>query len=80
MAVDDFTRAAMALSSDERALLAGELLSSLEPTRTEDPAEIETAWATESERRARQVLDGEVDGHELAPVLDRIRRRLHAEG
>jgi putative addiction module component (TIGR02574 family) len=49
----------MALSPDERAALAHELLASLETER--DPG-VDEAWAAEITRRAERVLAGESRG------------------
>ena len=46
----------------ERADPAAELLASLDDAATEDPAEVEAAWAAETERRARRVMTGETPG------------------
>lgn len=52
----------MALPAEERADLAAELLASLDDTASEDPAEVEAAWAAEIDRRARRVIAGETAG------------------
>jgi hypothetical protein len=54
-------REALALPIDERADVAAELLASLDGTET-DVAEVEAAWASEIERRARRVLAGDSSG------------------
>jgi putative addiction module component (TIGR02574 family) len=53
----ELLREALALPVDERADVAAELLASLDDG-SEDPAEVEAAWAAEIERRARRVLAG----------------------
>ena len=63
---------ALQLSLEERADVAAELLASLEPA----DAEIEAAWATEIERRARRVLAGESSGTVWAEVRARIEANL----
>lgn len=57
----DLLREALALPVDERADVAAQLLASLddEDIATED---IEAAWATEIEKRARRVLSGQSEG------------------
>ena len=64
---------ALQLSLEERADVAAELLASLD-----EPAdsEIEAAWATEIERRARRVLAGESSGTAWAEVRARIEANL----
>lgn len=67
-------REALALPIDERADVAAELLASLDGTETDD-AEVEAAWASEIERRARRVLAGDSSG---IPWED-VRRRAEAD-
>jgi putative addiction module component (TIGR02574 family) len=55
-------REALTLPVDERASLAAELLASLDVDIVDDPAEVEAAWATEIESRARRVMAGESQG------------------
>ena len=71
----ELLRDAMALPVKERADLAAELLASLDDAASEDPAEVEAAWAAEIERRARLVMAGETAG---IPWED-VRRRAEAE-
>ena len=68
-------REAMSLPIKERADLAAELLASLDDATAEDPAEVEAAWASEIERRARRVMMGETAGI----PWDDVRRRAEAE-
>lgn len=63
----------MSLPPEERADLAAELLASLDGP-PDDPAEVEAAWATEIEKRARRVLEGKSTGE---PWED-VRRRIEA--
>lgn len=55
-------REALTLPIDERASVAAELLASLDSDAIENLAEVEAAWATEIERRARRVMAGESQG------------------
>ena len=71
----ELLREALTLPLDERADVAAELLASLDES-VENPSEVEAAWATEIERRARRVLSGESAGEPWADVRDRIARRL----
>lgn len=71
----DLLREALTLPIDERADVAAELLASLDDAGTEDPAEVEAAWAAEIEKRARRVLAGESQG---VPWED-VRKRAEAE-
>jgi putative addiction module component (TIGR02574 family) len=70
----ELLREALALPAEERADVAAELLASLDDTET-DIAEIEAAWATEIEKRARRVLAEESPGI----PWDDVRRRAEAE-
>ena len=63
-------REALTLPVAERAEVAPELLASL--IDSEDPAEVQAAWATEIERRARRVLAGESSGEPWPDVRDRV--------
>ncbi len=69
-------REALALSPDERADVAAELLASLDEPPAEDPAAVQAAWAKEIDRRARRVLAGESEGEAWEDVRERIARRL----
>lgn len=68
-------REALALPLEERADVAAELLASLDDAAAERPAEVEAAWATEIERRARRALSDESSG----VAWDDARRRAEAE-
>ena len=72
----DVLREALALPVHERADVAAELLASLDETGTEDPAEVEAAWAAEIERRARRVMSGESQGILWADVRARAEAEL----
>lgn len=67
---------ALRLPRRERADVAAELLASLDDELTDDPQELEKAWAAEIERRARRVLAGESGGVPWEDVEQRIRTRL----
>jgi putative addiction module component (TIGR02574 family) len=68
-------RDALALPPHERADVAAELLASLDDAAAEDAVEVEVAWATEIERRARRVLDGKSNGM----PWDEVRARAEAD-
>ena len=70
---EELLRAALELPVSERADVAARLLASLDDA-TEDPAEVEAAWAAEIERRARRVAANESAGVAWEDV------RRHAEG
>ena len=70
----ELLREALTLPASERADVAAELLASLEDEET-NPADIEAAWATEIEKRARRVLGGESSGI----PWEEVRRRAEAE-
>ena len=71
----ELLREALTLPIAERADVAAELLASLDATETDNPAEVEAAWASEIERRARRVMAGESAG---IPWSD-VRQRAEAE-
>ena len=71
----ELLREALTLPIAERADVAAELLASLDDAETENPAEVEAAWAAEIERRARRVMSGESAG---VPWED-VRRRAETE-
>ena len=59
---------ALELSIEQRAELAVELIASIDG----DPdADVEAAWATEIERRARRALAGDSQGQEWRGVFSR---------
>jgi len=69
---DDLRRAALALSADERADLAAELLVSLEAPTDDDPSVIRSLWGAEIERRARRVIAGGAEGQDWNVVRQRL--------
>ena len=71
----ELLREALTLPIAERADVAAELLASLDAAETDTPAEVEAAWASEIERRARRVIAGESAG---IPWSD-VRQRAEAE-
>lgn len=71
----ELLREALALSIEDRADVAAELLASLDDAEADNLAEVEAAWAAEIERRARRVLAGESVG----TTWDDVRSRAQAE-
>ena len=71
----ELLREALTLPVNQRADVAAELLASLDEASTEDPAEVEAAWAAEIEKRARRVMAGESSGI----AWEDVRRRAEAE-
>jgi hypothetical protein len=71
----ELLREALTLAVSERADVAAELLASLDDAATENPAEVEAAWAAEIERLARRVMAGESAG----VLWEDVRRRAEAE-
>lgn len=71
----ELLREALTLPIGERADVAAELLASLDAAETESPAEVEAAWASEIERRARRVMAGESAG----VAWEDVRRRAESE-
>ena len=74
----ELLREALALSIDERADVAAELLASLDDG-SDDPAEVEAAWAAEIERRARRVLSGSPAGTSWQDVRTRAESDLRKQ-
>ena len=74
MNTDDLRDAAMTLPTRDRAKLAHELLRSLDGPAD---ADVDTAWVTEIERRARELADGSVQPVDWEVARERIARRLH---
>ena len=68
--------AALSLPAEERAHLARSLLGSLDGPAE---AEIEAAWITEIEKRAKDLGDGSMVPVDWAAARERIRRRLHEQ-
>jgi putative addiction module component (TIGR02574 family) len=73
----ELLREALALPIDERAGVAAELLASLDEAGTENPADVEAAWAAEIEKRTRRVLAGESEGRPWEDVRARADAELH---
>jgi len=71
----ELLREVLTLTPRERANVAAELLASLDET-TDNPDEVQAAWAAEIERRARRVLSGESAGESWDDVRNRIARLL----
>ncbi len=65
---------AMALSPDDRALLADRLLNSLDSPRRK---EIDLLWADEAERRIQQIRNGEVKPIAGEEVFKKIRQTFN---
>jgi putative addiction module component (TIGR02574 family) len=63
----------LALSTEERAELAVELLASLDDeVSDDDPAEIDHAWGDEMVRRSTQIASGEVETLKWDEVLAQV--------
>jgi putative addiction module component len=65
--------AGLSLPTEERAVLAVELLASLdEDVSEDDPAEVDRAWHQEMVRRSQQVTSGEVKSLRWSEVLEQV--------
>ena len=63
----------LALPTEERAVLAVELLASLDDDIAEDdPAEVDRAWGEEMARRSQQIAAGEVKTLSWSEVLEQV--------
>ena len=70
--------AAMALSPNERAMLAEHLIESLDAEAqldAEDQERIDRLWAEEAERRDKEIEDGIVKAIPGEEVMNRLRSR-----
>lgn len=70
---DTILGSALALPSNERARIAGELIASLDEGQD---ADAEAAWATEIERRIAEVESGEAETVDWEEARARIRSKL----
>jgi len=73
ISIDQITDAALALSSEARALLADRLVESLDPLQDE---EVHQLWAIEAQRRLDEVRSGRVKPIDGAEALERVRRSV----
>lgn len=73
MSAKELLDAALALPLDERAKLAREIIASLDG---EPDADAEEAWASEVERRIREIKSGEVKTVPRSVASERIADRL----
>ena len=63
----------LSLPTEERAVLAVELLGSLDEDVSEnDPAEVDRAWGEEMVRRSQQISSGEVKTLSWSEVLEQV--------
>ncbi len=70
--IDDIMRAALALPPNSRAMLAKQLLKSLD---VQDQAIVDAAWAEVTEQRIREVQQGKVTPIPAKQVLQELRNR-----
>jgi putative addiction module component (TIGR02574 family) len=75
MSKDEIFRAALALSEDARAELAGQLLESLDDSDQDDEEAIERLWALEAEDRIAAYERGEIAAIPVEEVLASLKRR-----
>jgi len=69
ISIDQITDAALALSSEARALLADRLVESLDPLQDE---EVQQLWAIEARRRLDEVRSGRVNPIDGAEAIERV--------
>jgi len=67
--LEEITRAAMQLDLEERALLAGTLLRSVDPP---SESEIERLWLDEAQRRLQAYREGKAKGIPAEQVFNRV--------
>jgi len=70
---DEILKAALSLAPEERAMLADQLLESLDGP---DQKRIDALWAEEAERRLREIDEGEVELIDGELVMERLRSRF----
>lgn len=76
MSKDEIFRAALALSEDARAELAGQLIESLDESDQDlDQEEIERLWALEAEDRIAAYERGEIEAIPVEEVLASLKSR-----
>jgi putative addiction module component (TIGR02574 family) len=73
MTIDQITEEALALSSEERALLADRLVGSLHAAEHD---RIDRLWSSEAKRRLDEIRRGEVQTIPLEEALARVRRSV----
>lgn len=71
---EEILNASLRLPPNERAMLADHLLASLDDPNQK---EIDAAWATEAERRMREIDEGKVELMDGELVMKRLRSRLN---
>lgn len=76
MTIDQIEAAALELTRPERARLAHRRLESLEDHESDDPAEVEAAWAAEIAQCIAELDAGRVDAVPLEQILAGIRAEL----
>jgi putative addiction module component (TIGR02574 family) len=76
MSKDEIFRAALALSDDARAELAGQLLESLDDSDEDlDQEEIERLWALEAQDRIAAYERGEIEAVPVEEFLASLKQR-----
>ncbi|NMO19331.1 addiction module protein [Pyxidicoccus fallax] len=73
---DDLLPEALRLPTEERARLAHKLLLSLDDGEARTGADAE--WAAEIERRAQEVVSGEVKTYDAREAIEEVRAQLRA--
>jgi putative addiction module component (TIGR02574 family) len=74
----ELLKRALALSHEDRDAIVKELNISLDEDEDADPAEIERAWATEIERRLRDLDEGRVKTIPAEKAFEEARAMLDA--
>jgi len=70
--LQEIANKALALSTDERAQLAHELIASLDDAIDQ---ESESAWEAEIERRVREIKSGKAKGRSVETILAEIQAK-----
>ena len=75
--VEDVLKEALTMPSAERAALAAQLISSLDPQADQD---VEALWQAEAGRRLREARNGAVELESWEAVRDRLKGAVDASG
>lgn len=74
--VDQIRDEALRLPIQERARLAGDLISSLDDLEDVDQAAVDAAWAEEIQRRVNEIRGGKVELLDGNTVMSELRRQF----
>jgi putative addiction module component (TIGR02574 family) len=79
MAARDLLTEALELPPAERGRFVRRLIASLDQDETEEPDEVERAWAAELELRATKALSGESNARDMDEVCGELEAKYPAK-